>query len=178
MSYKEKASGEGYRGGRVDPEADAPKPRPRFPCFATGCPMPGTIFPGAGVGGTGDRPGECAWHYGVQPTDIPRVTQVLQDWLCVAREVNAARRAQYGEAASSPRALDALFEQAVQRLRPHVQAGGWGDQFERQPGEDYRRWGQRLEAFIGGRVVEVLSTYRPQPRVAASAAIDEDLPWQ
>lgn len=178
MSYRDKA-GE-YRGGRVDPDPEAPKPMPRFACFADACPMPGTIFPGAGVGGTGDRPGTCAWHYAVNANDIPRITQVLQDWHCVAREVNAARRAQYGETASDPKAMDALFAQSVSRLRPHVQAGGWRDEFEALPGEHFREWGQRLEAFIGGRVVEVLSVHRPPARTPQQSAdvIDEDLPWQ
>lgn len=154
MSYKDQA-GE-YRGGRVEPEADPPKPR-RYPCFATGCPMPGTMWGGITQGGTGERLGSCAWHYAVSPTDIPKVTQVLQDWQCVAREMNAARAAQYGDAASSPKAMDALFAQSVSRLRPYVKDGGWGDEFERRPGEDFCGWGRRLEAFLGARVVEVLS---------------------
>lgn len=147
-----------YRGGRVNADDDAPRHR-RYPCFATGCPMPGTIWPGV-TQGAGDQPGSCAWHYGVQPLNIPRVTQVLKDWGSVAYEVDECRRVHTSsETACSPKAQDAAFRIAVERLRPHVQAGGWGDEFEARPGERYAGWGSRLEAFLGARVVEVLSVH-------------------
>lgn len=157
-----------YRGGRIDGSGgdDPPKPR-RYPCFAAGCPMPGTIFLGAGVGGTGDAQGSCAWHYAVQPHDIPKVTRVLLDWQCVAYEVREARRAHTSsELASNPQGLADAFDAAWQRVQPLVP--GWED--ELRPGiarsskgealghrEDYRAWGQRLERFLGARVVESLS---------------------
>jgi hypothetical protein len=159
-----------YRGGRVHPEEpveDKPN-RPRYPCFAEGCPMAGTIFPGAGVGGTGDRPGTCAWHYGIVPTDIPKVTRVLLDWQCVAVEVREARRALTGEIASDPKALAIAFSTAWERLQPLVT--GWEDQLA--PGtirtskgadtrhrQSYGDWAKHLERFIGARVVEVLTTH-------------------
>jgi hypothetical protein len=150
MTYKDKA--EGYRGGRVNPDSDAPK-RLRYPCFATGCPMPGTI-------GTGpaDQPGTCAWHYGVLPTDIPKVTQRLKDWQCLTAEVNAARQALTGEHASDPKALDDVLAAAWTRLQPVVAHTGWEDVLKPRPGEHLSEWSRHIERFLGARVVEVLST--------------------
>lgn len=152
-----------YRGGRIGDEADddLPAPRKRHPCFAGGCPMPGTIF----TGGTGS-PGVCAWHYGVKPHDIPRVTEALRDWECVAYEVREARRVLTGELAVDPKAVQAAFEQAWERLEPL--SGDYRDQLK--PGsirqrdgrelpfrETYADWAKRLTEFIGARVVEVQS---------------------
>lgn len=157
-----------FRGGRVFTDGDeqtAQKPqRMRHTCFATGCPMPGTMF----AGGT-DRPGSCVWHYGVQPTDIPKVTQVLRDWICVSAEIEHARRCLAGDLASDPAALKFEFDAAWQRLLP--MASSW--QAELAPGtirtskgvdtghrQGYSDWAKHLERFIGARVVEVLSTHR------------------
>jgi hypothetical protein len=163
MSYKDKAVGE-YRGGAI--ETTKPTPR-RYPCFAGGCPMPGTIF----TGGT-DQPGTCAWHYGVLSADIPKVTKALQDWGCVSYEIREARRALTGEVATDPAALQQAFDTAWERLRASIDEG-WVDQLKpgtittrnrftreaydtKQP-EGYGDWAKRLERFLGARVVEVLS---------------------
>lgn len=163
MSYKDKATT--YRGGAIgDPEP--PRVRLRYPCFAVGCPMPGTLWPGATQGGTGDTPGTCAWHYGVQPQDIPRVTKALQEWACVSFEVNEARRVLTGETATDPKAIGAAFAAAWERMRPLVP--GWEEQLkpgnirtskgeERPFHEGYGDWAKRLERFVGARVGEVLS---------------------
>lgn len=155
-----------YRGGRVDPDEPAPqKPkRLRYPCFAEGCPMPGSLF----SSGT-DKSGSCAWHYAVQPTDIPKVTQVLRDWMCVSAEIIAARRSLGGDLASDPAGLQREFDAAWQRLQP--MAAAW--EKELAPGtihtskgvdiryrQSYSDWAKHLERFIGARVVEVLSTHR------------------
>lgn len=150
MSYKEQAGS--YRGGRVNPEEDTPK-RLRYPCFATGCPMPGTIFTG-----TTDSPGTCAWHYGVLPTDIPKVTQRLLDWECVSLEINAARRVLTGDKACDPKAQDDAMAEGWARLQPAMAAGGWSNELAPRDGERLGQWSRRLEAFLGARVVEVLST--------------------
>lgn len=185
LSYKTKADAiraqdEGaYRGGRL--EQDAPKPpRPRYPCFAEGCPMPGTIFPGVIQGGTGDSPGTCAWHYGLIPNDIPRVTQLIREWECVAREIDRARRVHTGPLACDPAALQREFDAAVARLRPAVQSGGWGNTFEREGMEGYGRWAQRLEVFLGKRVRELLQPqhWRQTHAEGRQPAVDEELPWR
>lgn len=150
MSYKDKATtpAADYRGGALTDQT--PKVVKRYPCFAGGCPMPGTIFTGST-----DSPGSCAWHFGVLANDIPKVTQVLKDWNCVAYEVNEARRAHMGELACNPKALDDAHRAAWERLQPLVP--GWEDQLQPQEGERYRAWMQRLERFLGARVVEVQS---------------------
>lgn len=172
MSYKETAGSSDYRGGRVDPDAEpAPKPQRRSPCFATGCPAAGTMWPGL-TQGTGDKPGTCVYHYGVNASDIPRVTQVLQDWLCVAKEIQAARRCLTGPTASEPGTQAREFEAAWQRLQPL--AASWEPELkpgnvrtsagvERPFRETYGDWARRLERFIGARVLEVLSTRTGKP---------------
>jgi hypothetical protein len=163
MSYKDKAVSSGspdYRGGAITDQT----PRKRYPCFAGGCPMPGSIF----TGGT-DSPGVCAWHYRVAPNDIPKVTQALRDWECVAYEVREARRVLTGEMATSPKAVEDAFAQAWERLEPLA-----GDYLELlKPGnirqrtgrelpfrETYSDWAKRLTEFLGARVVEVQSVHR------------------
>lgn len=160
-----------FRGGRVFSDDEAPiepqKPkRVRYPCFAEGCPMPGTIFPN---GASDGKVGTCAWHYAVQPTDIPKVTQVLRDWMCVSAEILQARRCLGGALASDPAGLQREFDAAWQRLMPL--AASW--ESELRPGtirtskgvdtgfrQGYSDWAKHLERFIGSRVVEVLSTHR------------------
>jgi hypothetical protein len=151
-----------FRGGRVF-NADAPpadpndRPRIRNRCFADGCPMPGTMWTTQLSDGN-NPPGSCAWHYGVVPSDIPKVTRVLLDWQCVSYEVNEARRALTGQAAADPAALDALYGMAVERLKAATRDGGWGDTFGRSG--DYSDWMRGLQAFLGAKVLEVLSVHR------------------
>lgn len=172
-----------YRGGRVEPEASPDQSRRmRYPCFAASCPMPGTLF----AGGT-DKPGTCAWHYGIVPSDIPKVTQVLNDWMCVSAEINHARRCLSGALASDPAGLQREFDSAWFRLQP--MAAAWEAQLA--PGtirtgkgvdtghrQAYADWAKHLEQFVGARVVEVLSTRRAQPGPPVTPEVDEELPWQ
>lgn len=127
--------------------------RKRYPCFADGCPMPGTIFTTRlEDGDTGA--GTCAWHYGVMPSDIPRVTRVLLDWQCVSYEVNEARRVLTGELAIDVKAIGEAFDGAWARLVPLV--SGWEDQLRPQHGESYGWWANRLQRFLGAKVANSL----------------------
>lgn len=160
----------GYHGGRVNPEDDTPKVR-RYPCFATGCPMPGTMW---ASGESTDKPGTCAWHYGVAPPNIPRVTATLQQWACLTFEVAEARRVLTGELRSNPAAVKAAFEAAWDRLSDQV--GNWAEVLKpstirhrdkaaeggfRDSGtsEGYVEWARRMEAFVGLQVVESLKLH-------------------
>jgi hypothetical protein len=182
-----------FRGGRVftdDDNPDAAKPqRLRYPCFAAGCPMPGTLFPEHA------RTGVCAWHYAAQPTDIPKITYQLQAWECVAREIEQGRRVLCGPTAADPAAQEAAFNAAWARLRPLLSAG-WETELRpaairSSKGEDrghrqsYGDWLKHLERFLGARVVEVLSTHRrseeASPRQRALDVVmqgdEEGPPW-
>lgn len=134
----------------------------RYPCFAEGCPMPGTIFPDSQAAGV------CAYHYGVKPGNVPRVTNVLRQWDCVAFECREARRVLTGELASDVKAIDDAFAKGWERLQPL--AGEWAAYL--MPGniltskdvdtgmrENYGDWAKRLERFIGARVVEALNLH-------------------
>jgi hypothetical protein len=160
-----------YRGGRVDPDAPLDeKPQPlRYPCFADGCPMAGTMFPDQVMGEKSN--GTCVYHYRVSPSDIPRVTRVLQDWLCVSDEINHARGVLTGPLCADAKAQDHEFAAAWNRLR--ALSPGWEQQLA--PGtirtskgvdtgnrQTYSDWAKHLERFIGARVVEVLSPPRSE----------------
>lgn len=167
MSYKDKAASGDYRGGRIDQPKDKPK-KATYPCYADGCPMPGTMFPN-GVSHDQDgmpRPGVCPFHYGVVPSDIPKVSNTLRSWECVVYEIDAGRAVLTGAMSSDPKAQDDAFRQAWERLKPL--SGVWEAELapgnlrtskgvERPFREGYSDWIRRLERFIGARVVEVLS---------------------
>lgn len=157
-----------YAGGKVF--ADTPegeRPRMRYPCFATGCPMPGTIFPET------SKDGVCAWHYGVKPNDIPRVTNTLQAWDCVSFEVREARRILTSELRADPAGIQRAFAAAWERLEPlagttwasvlapstikHRDKDAPGGYVDTRHHESYADWAKRLEAFVGLQVVESLS---------------------
>jgi hypothetical protein len=157
-TFDNAGTGELHTGSYVAPRRNA--------CYADGCPMAGAIF----TGGT-NGPGVCAYHYGVKPHDVPRVTSALREWDCVAFEVREARRALTGDAAFDPKAMTALFTAAWQRLKPLVH--DYAEQL--QPGrirvpdseaeggyrytwgtESYADWAKRLEQFLGARIVETL----------------------
>jgi hypothetical protein len=147
-----------YAGGRVFSEdepppiaGDAPR-RLRFPCFADGCPMAGTMFPGT------SRQGVCPWHYAAAPNDIPRITQRLRDWFCVAQEVDAARQILCGPHAADARAQDAALAHGWARLQ--AVCSGWEADLAPRKREQLHDWSRRLEAFIGARVLETLSPRR------------------
>lgn len=120
-------------------------------CFAHGCTMPGNVK----VDGASWT---CAWHYGVVPSDIPRVTQVLRDWECATYEIKIGRQALCSLFAADPKKLDELFTEALARMAAATSSGSWGDQFERQSSEDYRRWLNRLEVFVGRRIAQTLGS--------------------
>lgn len=148
-----------FRGGRVFSDEEAPienKPAARvYRCFADGCPMPGTMWPGITQGGTGERPGTCVWHYAVNPNDIPRVTQRLQDWQCVVDEMNAGRHVLTGDMACDPLAQNEALTAAWHRLHSVVEVSGWADVLK--PKGNYGDWIRHLEEFLGARVLEVRS---------------------
>lgn len=131
---------------------DAPKGKVmQSTCFANGCVLPGSIR----VDGSGSW--TCAMHYAVQPSDLPRVTQVLKDWECLTYELTVGRSALVGPMATDGRALDKLYSEAAERVAVATAGGGWGDVFDRKPGLDYRTWLLRLEHFLGGRVHATLT---------------------
>lgn len=153
---------ESYHGGRVFTEQQPgdEDTGPRYPCFATGCPMAGTIF------AEHSRRGSCAWHYGVVPNDIPRVTNALRAWECVAFEIDQGRAVLTGPLAMDAAGQDKAFTEAWARLK--LLAGVWQDELapgnlrtskgvERPFRESYGDWIRRLERFIGARVVETLT---------------------
>lgn len=153
-----------YHGGRVFSEdaADAPADpklqRRRYPCFADGCPMPGTMWATPST----SKPGACVYHYAAVEGDIPRITHQLQAWDCVAREIDRARAVLTGATANDARAQNAEFALAWGRLQPMLDAG-WEKDL-RPDGMEYGAWAKHLERFLGARIVEALSQNRSGAR--------------
>ena len=110
--------------------------RPRYRCAAFDCPMTGSIFLGSGDG-------VCAWHYGSESHDWPRITRVLDDWRCVTQQINAVRRVLV-EQPSNGKAHDAILRAARDEL-PQV-APQWG--LEPAEHEDIGAWARRLAGFL------------------------------
>lgn len=132
----------------------------RYDCAAHNCPMVGSIFESGSQGA-----GICAYHFGANPTDWPRISQALHDWACVTDEIRECRRAHTDAAtALNPGELQRLFAQAQARVEPLV--GTWWDQLKPQAHgrhntpDTYRSWGQRLESFIGSKVVAEMTRRR------------------
>lgn len=162
-----------FRGGRVFdgasdlPDASAPRTR-TYPCFADQCPMVGAIF-------TGDTNavGACGYHYGANPGDIPRITQVLKDWGVVIDEIREGRRMLTGSLAVDAKAVSTMFSAAWHRLQPMV--AGWenelrpstihhidkhGQAVDTGWTESYSDWVRRLERFMGARIRETIGSKR------------------
>lgn len=155
------------RRSRFDDSAEAPAPdfapkRLRYPCRANNCPLPGTIFLG------GSDSGICAWHYGSNGDEIPKVTQTALDWACITSEIEAARQLLNDPAsATNPRAhRDALFA-AWGRVLPSVVGSGWKHRMEALPSESYGEWALRMERFLLNRVKE---------RITDRVIADDDSP--
>jgi hypothetical protein len=106
--------------------------------------MPGTIFTQSGKG-----PGICAWHYGSNAHTMPRITEVLRNWQCLADAINAARRF-----ACDP-GLAALEAQTMRELWRNLSAltTGW-EGLAPKPGQRLSDWGRQLEKFLSTRVAE------------------------
>jgi hypothetical protein len=124
----------------------------RYHCFANNCPMPGTIFPG------GSDSGVCAWHYGCNGSEVAKVSQVLADWDCVVRVVNAGRRCLTGaDTATDGRAQSGELAALWRDLAPAVWDSGWKLRVEPQAGENLGDWTRRMERFLRNRCKEALT---------------------
>ena len=125
--------------------------RPRYPCVAHNCPMPGSIFL------SGSSQGICGWHYGTNSDDWSRITEViLGPWREVAREINAARRALSDQdLCTNVKVLGERYRDAAQRLAQAL-TGPLAAELAPREKEDYGQWYRRLELFLGSRVAEVV----------------------
>lgn len=143
------------RRNSFNPDADDSAPAPTgptvrgHPCWAQGCPMPGTIFTG------GSASGVCGWHYGVPGNDVPRVTQMLRNWDCVSTAINRARRDLTDpDIAAKPGILKERFENLWRELSPLVP--GWEGSLQPRAHESYDEWRISAEKFLAMRIAEDL----------------------
>lgn len=135
-----------------DTPDDAPA-RARYACAANNCPMPGTMFPSGS-----NKGGVCHYHYAANPSDWPRISKVLNDWRVITSEVNEARRVLCDQdLCCDIKAQNDAFRGAWERLQPALVGSGWHDsELAPAQGERYGGWANRLEAFMGGQVLEAL----------------------
>lgn len=141
--------------------------RMRYRCFANGCPMPGTIFTG------GSDSGVCAWHFGCNADDLPRVSRCIADWECVANAINAGRTFTNDPMKATAAKGDTAELAAMWAdLLPSVLGSGWKNRIEPTAGERLGDWTRRLERFLANRIKEALGStviaddYAPTPTVA------------
>jgi hypothetical protein len=131
------------------PANDVPKTMV-YRCAAHRCRMPGTIY-------LGGPDGQCWLHARAKPSDWPRITQVLVDWDMVVEEALLARRTMIGVWANDPKKQNELMAEAWNRIRGALPL--W--ETELAPfGGDFGQWGRKLEAFLAGRVHEVVQGAR------------------
>ena len=129
------------------------RPVRTYACSANQCPMSGAIFASTGTG-------VCAYHYGTHGSDWPRITQTLLDWAIVSEEISHARRLFCNPStAADPAHLAKEFTAATQRVQSG--AGSWWPELKPQltrggQMDTFSSWINRLEAFLGQRVVESL----------------------
>jgi len=126
----------------------------RYQCAAHQCPMPGTM---SGEGGHG----VCAYHWNANSMDWTRITQTLLDWAIVTEEINHCRSVLCSpDTACRPDLIAEEFRNAWARVEQG--AGAWHNDLKPQPTREggpmdsYGTWAQRLERFMGQRVVEAL----------------------
>jgi hypothetical protein len=114
--------------------------------------MPGTIFPG------GADDGICAWHFGCNSDELPKITTALADWEGVARAVNQCRTETNDPGkAGNPRAQNEAQAEIWGLLLPSVIGSGWKPRLAPVKGEYLGDWGRRLERFLRDRIKERLS---------------------
>lgn len=120
----------------------------RRPCDAHGCPMPGAIF----LNGH-DAPGICAWHFGANGSDFPRITAALLRWQCVSDEINAARRVINDPMmATDVKAQKRAIHEAWIRLQPAVDGSGWEAALKPLDSEPIGDWCRRITDFLVVRI--------------------------
>lgn len=158
-----------YRGGRVNAADDEPK-RVRYPCFADGCPMAGTMF--TTLGTSPGQKGSCPMHWQAAPVAIPAITQRLLDWGFVAREIDAARALLTGEYAASPRVHALHHGQAWARLLAQL-SPEWAAVLRPLQAEDLGLWARRLERFLAECATEKGPQLPPAPQ---PVDVPEDAP--
>lgn len=116
--------------------------------------MPGAIR----VDGAGPV---CGWHYGVPAPKWGIVTQVLDDWICVSREVNTMRNALV-----DPRyffdlkGLRKVQAECWARMEPEL-SEAWAKELAPSPGQVLvGGWISTLHHFLGARVREAVEGAR------------------
>jgi len=146
-----------FIAGGPEDDADDQQPstpaRMRYECCANGCPMPGAMFPSGSTKG-----GICHYHYATNPSDWPRITQVLNDWRCITAEINECRRVLCDQdLCCDVKVQNERYAEAWKRLHPALIAGGWHEgELAPSPGLSYGEWARGLENFMGGQVLNVL----------------------
>jgi len=96
----------------------------------------------------------CAWHYGCESHDWPRITRVLDDWRCVTQQINAVRRVLV-EQPSNGKAHDAILRVARDELSQV--APQWGlEPAEHEPESVASRMNTHHRAGASGTDMRVL----------------------
>jgi hypothetical protein len=131
-----------------DEKGDLPSlpTKPRRNCAAHGCPLAGSLAESSHSSNWW-----CSYHYGVHSTDLPRVTSVLNQHRAITDLIAEMRRA-LTSTEIHPDQLKTEWANWKQRVSgfaiPPHKVGEHMD--------DPRAWAHRVEAMLGGLIVEAL----------------------
>jgi hypothetical protein len=119
-------------------------------CAAHGCRLAGALAESSSA-----RFWWCAYHYGAQAHDIPRITQQLAQHQVLVDTVATGRQA-LTDPAIAPDVQDDLWRNAKATLEQL----GYTVPPAPRSGDDYRSWLYRVECLLGAQIVAARSLRR------------------
>lgn len=129
-----------------------------YRCSAMGCRLTGAISSEAGKN-------LCAQHYGHIFEDFGKVTEIIQDWNCITREIARGRSFMNTTASMKPALVEQAFAEAYSRLSELTANSEWAESLQPQATrsgklDDYPSWILRLENVLTKIVERSLSRKR------------------
>jgi len=131
-------------------QADEAPARPKHSCAAAGCPMAGSM-----AESSHSTSWWCAYHYACHPSDLARVTSVLNQHHDLRDIVNHGRHL----LTSSDVHPDSLAGE-WQKLRELLAFGGYDDPKPGGSVDTLNAWLYRVEAMLGGYVSQARGVRR------------------
>lgn len=122
-------------------------------CAAPGCKLAGSM-----AASPQSSTWHCAYHYGVAPADMDRVTSALLEHGALLQVVNDGRRMIANPKSTSQQLADAYAE-----FRMYLQHQGYTAVAETDRGGTFTRWLYRVEAELGRHVVSARRVLRTEP---------------
>lgn len=128
-------------------QAEEPPAQAGRICAANGCRLAGGCAESSSA-----KSWWCAYHYGAQAHDLPRITSALAQHSALVDVIATGREALTNDAIAPDVQAD-LWRNAKATLEQL----GYVVPPSKGPGDDYRGWIYRVECLLGSRIVAVRS---------------------